>query len=471
MSFLSKRSKKIKAAATGASVLSRRFLEIRVKSITGRWHTLKCKKSDTIGSIKAQIRAQEGPSDYKGKGLMFVHDAPEWQNVVFKKEVLRDLQSIASAGVTNNAQLLVTRKRRLVPQARESGGCCLEDPCVHKDGDHQYGPDMHWSNAYGYEFPGKRDFDTGRLIDPEFELKIPKGGLKAQRLRTGPQNHRGDVALQMESEKDIELKRAAELDGDLNDFADEGENMEMSDLDEEAELIDEEELEASCVVEPDEANSKQRVRKAEEGWCARTGSRYCYEVKLGFQHLVAGWMAVFIKPSESSFEPSEELEDALEASIDPSTCLNLSYQDLGHAYQWQYFVKLVPHFQQLLDLNMSHNSLHELPEFEMPQLRVLSLAYNLFDDLENVPSMPELRVLDLTANNLDTAAGVYKFQRLERLTLLDNPIEYKDMYDERVKARAPASLCWLDGKPFEPSSFNLQYLLKLMFQSQADDAF
>ena len=67
-----------------------------------------------------------------------------------------------------------------------------------------------------------------------------------------------------------------------------------------------------------------------------------------------------------------------------------------------------------------------------------------------MPSLSALVELNLTANNLDTAEGIYKFQRLERLTLIDNPVEFKDLYEDRVKARAPSSLMWLDGKPFEP---------------------
>lgn len=470
-------------------MLSRRFVQIRVKSITGRWHALSCKGSDTVGSIKAEIRSKEGPGDYRGKGLMFVHDSPEWQNVVHKGEILRDSQSLQSAGIVNDSVLHVVRKRRLVPQAKESCGHCLESPCVHKEAEHQYAPDMHWSNAYGWSFPGERNYESQELLAPEFELKMPPGGLKAQRLRTGPQHHRGDVTLVMQSEEELRDSKEMDLRASEGSEADDqpGESMEMSSLlsnpEEPSSKVDpieedeqlqlertQSELEELSESDYEEAKRQEAQRSRccrPKKWCRQ----YCHEVGLGFKQVMSGWCSVFLRPSESEFEPSEDFQAALEGTIDQETCLNLSYQGLGDPYQWQYFVKMVPCFELLRELNLSNNQLTALPGFDMPLLERLSLAYNLLDDLSGIPPMSELRVLDLTGNNLDTAAGIYNFQKLERLTLRDNPIEYKYMYEDRVKARAPASLLWLDGKPFEAGGWNLQYLIKLMFQSEAEDRF
>jgi len=474
-----------------AAVLSRRFLQLNVKSITGRWHNINAKNTDKIESIKATIRAQEGPGDYRGKGLMFVHDAPEWQDVLYLGEVLDDQRTLQSYHVLHDADLHIVRRRRMLPQDRSRGcGICHEAPCCHMDAEDKYGPDMHWSDAYGWNFPGKIDPETHELVSPEFELKLPPGGLKAQRLRTGPQNSRGDVALQM----DAEVKRD-EAEQDHEDSR-EGEQ-DSSEDEEDDQLIDTEAKDKEAVAKPEKQPKDSRVepedelsdsedrgadgehedesdkpKKVQKRWWQKKWVRqYCYEVKLGFRQLVAGWTDSCRKPAESEFEPSERFQEALNASIDTETALNLSYQDLGHPYQWQYFVKMVPYFENLRELNLSKNRLSELPGFDMPHLERLNLSWNRFDNLSGVPAMGELRELDLTGNNLDTAKGIYKFQNLESLCLRENPVEYKYLYLDRVKARAPSSLIWLDGKPFEPVGWNLHYVLKLMFQSDHEDQF
>eukprot|EP00656_Telonema_subtile_P052653 TRINITY_DN7395_c0_g1_i6.p1 TRINITY_DN7395_c0_g1~~TRINITY_DN7395_c0_g1_i6.p1 ORF type:complete len:390 (+),score=60.37 TRINITY_DN7395_c0_g1_i6:106-1275(+) len=377
MSFVQRRGTH---ANPGANVLSRRFIQVHVKSITGRWHTISAKTTDTVSLIKSEVRSKEGPGDYRGKGLMFVHDSPEWQNVVHRGEILSDTQSLQRAGVSDGAELHVVRKRRLVPQAKESCGHCLEAPCVHNEAENQYAPDLHWSNAYGWSFPGERDYETHELIDPEFEVQMPSGRLKAQRLRTGPQHNRGDLALVMQPDRDLRESHENELRGSDEGLRESGEHSSLLEEDgassKVAPMSEDRGLEGQSEAGPDVSDSdseEHRTHKPRGSRCCRPKKwcrQYCHEVSLGFKQVAAGWWDLIFKPSESEFEPSEGFKDALEKTIDTETCLNLSYQDLGHPYQWQYFVRMVPSFELLKDLNLSNNNLRKLPGFDMPLLQV-----------------------------------------------------------------------------------------------------
>jgi len=500
----------------GTRILSRRFMELRVLSITGRWHTLKAKNTDKVGTLKAQIRAVEGPEDYRGKGLMFVHDDPEWQDLIYNGQPLDDERSLQSAGVADQSELKVVRKRRAVPQAKACHKGCAFQPCSHAEEDHQkYQPDMHWANSYGWAFPGiyEDKAEDGSLMPPDEHFsreeiyKGCRGGLRAQRMRAGPVGWKpqsGAVTVQIQTEADLQAQKQKEQDDlrgsndslegaigegeeDANnplakkkaapaaasssvepDFADEEAE---SDTDSRRQTISESDAEGSAT---DGEVRKRRGKKSAWTKCQKWIKQYWFEVKLGGTDMVTGWGDYFSKPGRNEFLPDEPIEEGILATIDAKTELNLSYQDLGHPYQWQHFSGILYSgaMDQLRVLNLSANRLKECKELsQLDLLEVLDLSYNMLDDLDGIPSISTLKELDLTSNNLETAAGIYKFSQLERLTLIDNPIEYKEMYEDRVKARAPSSLIWLDGRPFEASGWSLQYVVKLMFQSNSEDKF
>ena len=156
-----------------------------------------------------------------------------------------------------------------------------------------------------------------------------------------------------------------------------------------------------------------------------------------------------------------------------STEMNLSYQELGDKHQFLHFKSLSRShtLQGLTVIDLSHNALTHLEGLFFPSVRKLSLAHNRISYFRDLPFMPELRDLDLRRNNILTAEDCAKYEVLERLTLRDNPIEYKHNYHERVQARAPMSLRFLDGEPItvEPYSFGL--LMMLAFQQEDGDRF
>jgi len=491
----------------GTRILSRRFMELRVLSITGRWHTLKAKNTDKVGSLKLQIRNAEGPEDYRGKGLMFVHDAPDWQNIIYHGKVLDDERSLQSAGIADLSELKIVRKRKAVPQAAACHKCCAFKPCSHAESEHRYESDMHWASAYGRHFPGiyQDENKDGGLMTPdehfsrEEAYKSIRGGLKAQRLRAGPAGwtvQSGAVTVQIQTEAELEAARKKELD-DLRGSNDSLDGS-VGEEDETKAIVDEESPKVSSAVEPEQegesgvesqadtgantdieesdADEERKKKKKKSGFekLQKWALQYWKEVKLGAKDVMTGWTAYFVAPGQNAFVPDDPIHDGILATVDRKTELNLSYQDLGHPYQWQHFGGILYSgaLDQLRVLNLSANRLKACEELgQLDLLEVLDLSYNMFDDLERVPSISTLKELDLTSNNLETAAGIYKFSQLERLTLIDNPIEYKEMYEDRVKARSPASLEWLDGKPFEADGWSIHYVVKMMFQSNSEDKF
>jgi len=153
--------------------------------------------------------------------------------------------------------------------------------------------------------------------------------------------------------------------------------------------------------------------------------------------------------------------------------MNLSYQELGNKYQLLYFTSVsrshVMHGLTVLDL--SHNDLSDLGGLYFPKVKNLSLAHNRISYFRDLPHLPELKDLDLRNNNILTAEDCKKYNLLERLTLRDNPIEYKDNYHDRVQARAPLSLRFLDGKPIKVEAYSFGLLMTLAFSQEDGDRF
>jgi len=164
--------------------------------------------------------------------------------------------------------------------------------------------------------------------------------------------------------------------------------------------------------------------------------------------------------------------------------INLSYQELGDKYQYAYFksVAKCETFRNLLAMDLSHNDLFKLQDVAFPSLRKLSLANNRISSFLDLPDLPSLIDLNLRKNNLLSAEHCAKYSLLERLCLQDNPIEYKPTYLDRIEARAPLTLKFLDGRALsdymnddgEPRSiqpYSGALLIKLAFQQEDGDRF
>jgi len=254
----------------------------------------------------------------------------------------------------------------------------------------------------------------------------------------------------------------------------------------------------SSEIQPEgvsEEPSVPKPKKKKRGWLANLWFNFWFHVRLGWnatmplqipsckldfsvwqykhppkasQQLVKAVNAS-LKVPEDHMKPdqSHDTEDAVLQE------LNLSYQDLGDRYQMIYFKKVhsIQSIQNVRSIDLSSNSFTDLSGFTFGSVERLSLADNKLSSFDQLPDAPKLLDLDLRRNNFLSAEGCSAYPKLERLVLLDNPMEYKENYLKRVKVRAPLSLKYLDGKEIKVTPFSLALFIQLAFEQEDGDRF
>uniref|UniRef100_A0A4W3JR45 Uncharacterized protein n=1 Tax=Callorhinchus milii TaxID=7868 RepID=A0A4W3JR45_CALMI len=113
--------------------------------------------------------------------------------------------------------------------------------------------------------------------------------------------------------------------------------------------------------------------------------------------------------------------------------LNLSYQDLGDAYQLENFYKILRRLIRVEKLQLVDNSLTDLSCIRLPRCKELHLKRNHLTSFKQLPKIPQIQFLSLADNNIETLGGLHKLRTtpLESLTLKRNPCEFQDKYRSR----------------------------------------
>jgi len=133
------------------------------------------------------------------------------------------------------------------------------------------------------------------------------------------------------------------------------------------------------------------------------------------------------------------------------TCVNLSYQDLGHGYQTKEFIRVLRKLIRAESIELIENGLADLTNTTFPSCRCLYLQRNFFQNLKKLPKMPNVEQLSLQQNNIAKLDGLelLNVTKIHSLSLQDNPVTLKPGYRKRVFDILP-NLKLLDGLPKLP---------------------
>ncbi|XP_002735419.2 acidic leucine-rich nuclear phosphoprotein 32-related protein-like, partial [Saccoglossus kowalevskii] len=129
--------------------------------------------------------------------------------------------------------------------------------------------------------------------------------------------------------------------------------------------------------------------------------------------------------------------------------VNLSYQDLGHRYQLENFVRVLKRLIRVKRLNLADNTLTNLQSVSLPRCTHLTLCMNYFEHFKYLPKAPQLKILNLADNHIQTLDGLAVLRKrtpLESLDLRGNPLVFTENYRYRVFKTLP-DLKELDGIP------------------------
>jgi len=112
--------------------------------------------------------------------------------------------------------------------------------------------------------------------------------------------------------------------------------------------------------------------------------------------------------------------------------VNFSYQDLGHAYQINNFMRILKTLKSCKELQLVDNSISDLHNLELPKCETLNLRKNLFKSLNDLPKCPRLKHLNLTENNISSLNGSSRFNDLIALDLSRNPINFEVDFQKKI---------------------------------------
>ncbi|XP_022090076.1 uncharacterized protein LOC110978978 isoform X2 [Acanthaster planci] len=144
-----------------------------------------------------------------------------------------------------------------------------------------------------------------------------------------------------------------------------------------------------------------------------------------------------------------------------SLMVNLSYQELGHRYQVENFMRILRRLIRAEKIQLVNDDLEDLSKVSFPSCTVLNLNNNYFASFTKLPKTPNLRTLLLCDNSIKSLDGLQNLRksRLEVLDLRRNPISFQECYRQSVFKVLP-DLRELDGIPRLISDieggFNLQ---------------
>ena len=105
--------------------------------------------------------------------------------------------------------------------------------------------------------------------------------------------------------------------------------------------------------------------------------------------------------------------------------VNLSYQDLGDAYQLKELQRCLRRLVHCTHLQLTDNCLTDLGRVTLPMCTHLNLSRNSFSSLRKLPSASNLQHLSITDNHFTTIpAFSSKYKNLKSLYFRGNPVEF-----------------------------------------------
>ena len=105
--------------------------------------------------------------------------------------------------------------------------------------------------------------------------------------------------------------------------------------------------------------------------------------------------------------------------------VNLSYQDLGEAYQRSELLRCLSRLVHCTHLQLTDNSLTDLSKVTFPKCMHLNLSRNRFSSVKKLPSAPNLQHLSLADNHFTSIPSLaLKYPNLKSLHFKGNPTEY-----------------------------------------------
>ena len=105
--------------------------------------------------------------------------------------------------------------------------------------------------------------------------------------------------------------------------------------------------------------------------------------------------------------------------------VNLSYQDLGDAYQKSELMRCLSRLVNCTHLQLTDNGLSDLSKVCLPQCKHLNLSRNRFSSAKKLPSAPKLQHLSLTDNQFMSVPQLSsKYPNLTSLHFRGNPTEF-----------------------------------------------
>ncbi|XP_078616011.1 uncharacterized protein LOC144884522 [Branchiostoma floridae x Branchiostoma japonicum] len=132
--------------------------------------------------------------------------------------------------------------------------------------------------------------------------------------------------------------------------------------------------------------------------------------------------------------------------------VNLSFQDLGDAYQRENFIRVLKRLIRAEELQLMDDSLTDLHAVSLPRCKYLNLSRNFLPSLKKLPRLPVVEHLYLEQNNISSLDGLDVLRKapLQSLHLRSNPVSFTVNYRQRVFQILP-NLKSLDGVKRLPS--------------------
>ncbi|XP_072036435.1 acidic leucine-rich nuclear phosphoprotein 32-related protein-like [Amphiura filiformis] len=130
------------------------------------------------------------------------------------------------------------------------------------------------------------------------------------------------------------------------------------------------------------------------------------------------------------------------------TDVNLSYQELGHDYQMENFLRILKRIMRAERIQLVDNEIKQLLKISFPRCRELNLRQNFFSKFKDLPKCPALEVLILSDNSITSLDDLHLLSAypLRSLDLRRNPISFTPNYRQKVFYILP-KLKELDGVP------------------------
>uniref|UniRef100_A0A2K6GT34 U2A'/phosphoprotein 32 family A C-terminal domain-containing protein n=1 Tax=Propithecus coquereli TaxID=379532 RepID=A0A2K6GT34_PROCO len=120
--------------------------------------------------------------------------------------------------------------------------------------------------------------------------------------------------------------------------------------------------------------------------------------------------------------------------------LNISFQDLGDAYQVENFNRILRRLIRVETLWLVDNSLVDLSAIRLPSCRILNMSKNHLTSFKQLPKIPQIQHLSLAENHIETLTGLSSLRctPLESLILKRNPCEFHQNYRKRSSNKKTA---------------------------------